>query len=60
MTPVVVTNVSRADVAGMDAFGASTVHEVLGRNGERGRGMYKMRKALAKAGLVYLARPEQA
>jgi 4-hydroxy-4-methyl-2-oxoglutarate aldolase len=33
MKPVVVRNISRAEVGGMDAFGVSTVHEALGRSG---------------------------
>ena len=33
MKPVVVRNINRADANGMDAFGASTVHEALGRSG---------------------------
>jgi 4-hydroxy-4-methyl-2-oxoglutarate aldolase len=33
MKPVVVRNIVRADVGGMDAFGVSTVHEALGRSG---------------------------
>jgi 4-hydroxy-4-methyl-2-oxoglutarate aldolase len=33
MKPVVVRNINRAEVGGMDAFGVSTVHEALGRSG---------------------------
>jgi 4-hydroxy-4-methyl-2-oxoglutarate aldolase len=33
MKPVVIRNINRADVGGMDAFGVSTVHEALGRSG---------------------------
>jgi 4-hydroxy-4-methyl-2-oxoglutarate aldolase len=33
MKPVVVRNIKRAEVGGMDAFGVSTVHEALGRSG---------------------------
>jgi 4-hydroxy-4-methyl-2-oxoglutarate aldolase len=33
MKPVVVRNIGRAEVGGMDAFGVSTVHEALGRSG---------------------------
>lgn len=33
MKPVVVRNIVRADVGGMDAYGVSTVHEALGRSG---------------------------
>jgi 4-hydroxy-4-methyl-2-oxoglutarate aldolase len=33
MKPVVVRNISRAEVGGMDAFGVPTVHEALGRSG---------------------------
>jgi 4-hydroxy-4-methyl-2-oxoglutarate aldolase len=33
MKPVVVRNISRAEVGGMDAVGVSTVHEALGRSG---------------------------
>jgi 4-hydroxy-4-methyl-2-oxoglutarate aldolase len=48
MKPVVVRNIDRADAGGMEA------------SGELGLDMYKMREALAKAGLVYLDHPEQA
>ena len=33
MKPVVVRNIKRAEVGGMDTFGVSTVHEALGRSG---------------------------
>jgi 4-hydroxy-4-methyl-2-oxoglutarate aldolase len=33
MKPVVVRNINRAEVGGMDVFGVSTVHEALGRSG---------------------------